>query len=500
MSRALGNHSSGGGVLNYAKAARTGRAPETPGRAVASHPAAFVGPGRFRAQITPAKVVNEAKEAFEQVESSDGVQDALPPGKPPPLRLQLEACFGDEAVAQDRYLHDLISTSPGGWIDMDEVLSIRCIKSLRAKKEEVLMVLRDSWLETWRDSDGSAAAIRRPLNKPLPALGSVVGDSVAKSSSAQATKQQSLGQGLTSATPRWGPNARPNGSVSKDSIAPQPKPKAKGSLVKQIVTAPSKNRPFPGRMTGTVVDYDEESGDAKISCRQVEAIFKQYVSVDWRELERASESADMGSAVTFHVELGPGGEPRACELRMYSPEEEAKENVQQGNKRRKLAPGGATHGVGVGSRYEGVIKSFHEGIGVGFISCKETHARFRRDVALSRSECAGFSVGDEVSFVLAVDPKMGTPMAIEMEAVAGEEPEEEENAAPPPNGRYVGIIKSCNSRTRSGVISCDQAGGDVTVSMDELAGFAPGDCVSFQLSTDSGSRIATELEAEEAAG
>merc|ERR1712106_1193315 len=56
----------------------------------------------------------------------------------------------------------------------------------------------------------------------------------------------------------------------------------------------------------------------------------------------------------------------------------------------------------VGERFTGSIKSFHEGVGLGFIACKATYATFGRDVSLDRSELSGFEVGDSISFELAV--------------------------------------------------------------------------------------------------
>jgi len=421
--------------------------------------------------------------------SHDGA--SLPPQRSPSIRQQVESCFGNEGLRQDRYLHDLIAESPGGWVDLDAVLSLKRIRALRAKREDVLRALRDSWLETWRDPDGSSAAVRRPPGHgPLPELAPGPEPRV------QTKEEASGGRGAATAREPRGPPA--------DTRA------APCTL-------------FPGRLNGAVVAYDEESGSASIACSQTEALFQRHVSVDWREIEQAGAALNLGSLVSFRVELGASGEPRGRELRLRAPEEageEPEELEARPSKRPRRAPG-AVAGAVVGRRYQGAVKSFHEGVGVGFIACKATHATFGRDVAVDRTECAGFSPGDMVSFTLATDPDLGTPKATDLEAAAGA-PDEGSAAEPAklpaklpakptvatraPVGRagdlgsrYVGVVKCFfQGRPGSGRITCEDLGRDVVTMEGELAGFAVGDPISFLLSAEPGSGIrkATEVEAE----
>lgn len=176
---------------------------------------------------------------------------------------------------------------------------------------------------------------------------------------------------------------------------------------------------FPGRLKGEVCDYDEESGSATISCPQVRALFQEDVTVDWRDLEKASAAADIGSWVSFLVQLGPGGNPEAKDLMLENPgdeEDHEEEMPVQPPKRRKLAPAIMQEDAEPTERFVGVIKSFHDGIGIGKISCKATRASYGADVSIDADEFAGFAVGDTVSFAVAVDPELGTPKATALEA------------------------------------------------------------------------------------
>lgn len=424
----------------------------------------------------------------------------LPPRTRPPLRQQIESYFSNEGLKSDRYLHELISGSPGGWVDLDVVLGLRRVKALRAKREDVLRALRDSWLETWRDPDGSSAAVRRPPGRgPLPEL------SEARSAPGEEEQVSSVQRGAP--TP-----ARQAGRRDISTTRPVPGRMAGRSGLKTGTLL------FPGRLAGTIAAYDEESGSASIACAQTEALFQKHVCVDWREMEQAGVAVNIGSLVSFLVEVGPGGEPCARELQLRAPEEEDAEDDQimpPSKRRREAVVSDATTGdvtaaaAVMGNRYTGTIKSFHDGIGIGFLSCMETYTTFGRDVTLDRAELAGFAVGDRVSFVLTADPELGTPKAQELEAaeaeVAASAPPQRHRAPagppakPVPGGRHVGTVRSFNKKRGLGMITCESVQGDVAVAAAELAGFEVGDAVSFLLSKEApGSYKATELEAEAA--
>ncbi|CAK0828001.1 unnamed protein product, partial [Prorocentrum cordatum] len=413
-----------------------------------------------------------------------------PPEGPPPLQTQVEACFSDEHLRCDRHLQELISDSPGGWVDLEAVLALRQLRGLRARPADVLRALAGSWLQVWRDPDGTSAALRRPPERgPLPALEAPA--------PAAARRRQ-----------------RPAVEVAGAAVPADAAPAA-GQVI------------LPGRMRGTVVHFDEEAGSASISCQQTQALFQKHVHAEWRELEQAGAS-DIGAAVSFRVEVcGAGGQPRAREVRLL---EEAPADLQEqpeGADCEGDGAGGARPAAGEGAeddRYTGQIKSFHEGIGVGFISCRALRATFGRDVALNQEDRAGFGVGDAVSFALDVDD-VGTPKATRLRAAGASvpaaasaptkrpapQPPAAAGALPPkrksdavavPSGkRHKGFVRSFDEALGVGRLARSLAGGgpELPVSAAELAGFAVGDCVSFAFGADpAGRKQAVDLEAEEA--
>lgn len=174
---------------------------------------------------------------------------------------------------------------------------------------------------------------------------------------------------------------------------------------------------FPGRLSGTLSSYDEESGEAWINCAQTEALFQKDVTVTWQELEQAGGALNIGSLVSFLVELGPTGDPQARDLKLRSPEEEDEEYYEDSRpvKKRRVVEEALE-----GTRYVGTLKHMQSDLNVGFIGCKEVHATYGRDVAVDLSECSSFVIGDSLSFELATD-EMGTPIAVALEAVGEEE-------------------------------------------------------------------------------
>merc|ERR1711862_1015280 len=71
-----------------------------------------------------------------------------------------------------------------------------------------------------------------------------------------------------------------------------------------------------------------------------------------------------------------------------------------------------------GEQYEGVIKSFSEQTGFGFISCEQTFRKYGNDVFLHSSQKGDHEVGDSVSFLLHVN-KEGKPQASGVMATNG---------------------------------------------------------------------------------
>lgn len=480
-----------------ARARRPGQAPLTPsGPSTTSLPPRQSG----QAPLTPGSVGSKragggsalAPAAYDWTgEANDSEHmggDGAPmaPKKPPPLKSLIESYFSDDGLRHDRHLHELIDQSPGGWIDVDEVLGLKKVQALRVRREDVLRALKSSTvLETWRDPDGSSAAVRRPVNRPLPKL---------------ATGPPPREQAKPRAAGRENPNeAEQEAGVEADLLGEDQEPTS-------VRSAPGGALLFPGRLDGIVSDYDEESGTAAISCSEVEALFKRPVAIDWRELEKAGAAVNIGSLVSFLVELGPDGGPRARDLKLRAADDDEEEEVRPGKKRRVAS-------AVVGERYIGSIKSFHEVVGVGFIACKATHGTFGRDVAIDATEFASFAVGDYVSFELSIDEDVGTPKGVELEAAsAEEEAAPKTSSAKKPkakakpaaqvrnNGRrYTGRVKSFNEDLGMGRIECTSArlGKLTAVSAEEITGFVVGDTVSFVLADDPtfGTPMAVELEA-----
>jgi len=424
----------------------------------------------------------------EEVEDDEPVDDGSayvaagapqPPRRGPPLKAVIEAYFDDQSLKQDRYLSDLIAESPGGWVDIDIVLGLRRVRALKAKRDDTLRALRGSQqVEVWHDPADGSAAIRRPKGRAPPAY---------DPTAAQPVDDR---RGAAAAAPGAGAGGE--------------KPRGKGI--------------FPGRLNGTVAEYDEEMCVAKIACPQTHALFQQHVLAEWTEVENAA--VNIGSPVSFLVELGPGGEPLARELQLRAPDviaDDEDDDYVRPAKRRRPRPQPQAE-VKPGNRYVGKIKSFHDGLGLGFIACRPTFCTFGRDIAIGQAELGSFMVGDYASFELAVDETFGTPKGIALQEAYEADADQlvVEATAPRPAARpsakaadaaicaglagrrFVGVVKSIDEVSAMGMIECDETyetlACDITVDGDELSGFEVGDGVGFYVR---GTR-AVDLEAEEA--
>lgn len=263
-----------------------------------------------------------------------------PPKRPVPLRKSLEAYFSNEGLKSDRYLLELILESPDGWVDMEVVLGLKQVRALRAKRSDVLRELRDSWLETSSDPDGSSAAIRRPPNRgPLPKLG---GAAPAAAAAAAAAAAEEAG-GTVAADVTRGPWRWPAEERMRNAM--------EGAFGSEGEPPSKRMRPTPGA---------------------------QASSTPSRPAPRAAK-----------------GQPAA---------------------------GAGSGGVSDSRRLTGEVKTFNMRLGLGKIACKET----RRDVVVRVADLAGFDVGDEVSFILAADPELGTPSASKLRALDADDDDEED--------------------------------------------------------------------------
>jgi len=72
-----------------------------------------------------------------------------------------------------------------------------------------------------------------------------------------------------------------------------------------------------------------------------------------------------------------------------------------------------------GEIYLGVVKSINTNQNYGFIACEETHTAYQQDVWVLGTYLVGMSLGDSVSFELAISQR-GQPQGINLKLVGGE--------------------------------------------------------------------------------
>lgn len=169
------------------------------------------------------------------------------------------------------------------------------------------------------------------------------------------------------------------------------------------------------KFTGDIKSFNPAKGYGFITVPKVWELMRCDVHFQLTEVydvdaEKVSEKVRVGSKCTFWCNLDRSGRPQAKVVRITWAPERPPEPVP------KPLPKGEEF------KYRGVIKSFHEDTGYGFISCKETFARFNRDVFLHHKQLNGFKVNDAVKFQIFVDQTKGQPKAISLEAA---DPEDE---------------------------------------------------------------------------
>jgi len=139
------------------------------------------------------------------------------------------------------------------------------------------------------------------------------------------------------------------------------------------------------------------------------------------------------------------------------------------------------------SRLAGRVKSMNRNSGLGRIECEEAIMQFGKIVAFDALEYRGLREGDAVTFNVTIDPRLGTPKASHIRTVSGSSllPEVE-------SPRLVGLVDSLPSEDEGiGYLSCadliPQFGSEfVEVDGEELAGFAVGSSVSFEVYQEEG--------------
>jgi cold shock CspA family protein len=150
-------------------------------------------------------------------------------------------------------------------------------------------------------------------------------------------------------------------------------------------------------------------------------------------------------------------------------------------------------------RLTGVIKSFSETTGYGFIESKAATEMYGSDVYLSISELMLRNIGDKVSFTL-VETTKGRPKAKDLALVrAASNPLAPLNPTVPPSEapRLHGMIKSYSELSHYGFIDCPELkatyGGDVFLANRNRGVFNVGDEITFRLLVDRGRPQAIDL-------
>eukprot|EP00397_Hematodinium_sp_SG-2012_P035815 GEMP01038584.1.p1 GENE.GEMP01038584.1~~GEMP01038584.1.p1 ORF type:complete len:308 (+),score=48.29 GEMP01038584.1:46-924(+) len=221
------------------------------------------------------------------------------------------------------------------------------------------------------------------------------------------------------------------------------------------------------RFFGTVKSFNEQRGFGFIHCPQLQQMYGSDVFL--HKNEYLSCSLFEGASVSFGIQLNPAGQPQANMVRQeiagvkrqrepaYQEESyQAKRprvgvNSMQQPARFQTGKGGAqrvqprqsmtTYGMNAvtpliamtvtkpyqtpfvqkqapismdGGPYLGIVKSYNEGKGYGFIQCEETFLKFRRDIFIHKNEATqipGEKVGTSVTFTLQAN-EHGHPQAV----------------------------------------------------------------------------------------
>jgi cold shock CspA family protein len=152
------------------------------------------------------------------------------------------------------------------------------------------------------------------------------------------------------------------------------------------------------RLQGLVKGYNMAGGFGFIRCTKTWEIFGCDVFLHKFEAEAAGATAS-GACVTFGLRLGKEGKPQAVAVAM-------------------VAPAGAQKNAPNGRVYSGMIKSFNQEKGFGFISCEALQDAFGRDAFLHVNQKGDFFTGDRVNFQIDIDAK-GFPKARDLTEATG---------------------------------------------------------------------------------
>jgi len=240
---------------------------------------------------------------------------------------------------------------------------------------------------------------------------------------------------------------------------------------------------------GTVKSYNDQKGWGFIDCPETHAKHGKDVFLPKRAIPGGT--IGQGTRVRFAVEVEATGVV-ASNIQVL----QAGGAAPRGGVAAAPRGGGAT-----GGQFFGVVKSFNDGKGYGFIDCPETRAMFGKDIFLPKRELPNGQcvVGQSLTFTVVHDasgacaanvlPAIPMGTASTMAQYGG---------APGMGGAfYSGTIKSFNDAKGFGMIKCEQTermyGKDVFFSKSVNPGCAVGELVSFTTKFESKGPIVTEM-------
>jgi len=166
---------------------------------------------------------------------------------------------------------------------------------------------------------------------------------------------------------------------------------------------------------GVVKSYNMEKGYGFLECPETKQLFNRDVYIDTEQIQ--THTVEVGEEVTFLIKINNRtGNPQGVLLgKSGALKEQANAKLEQ---------------AGVGP-HTGIIKSYNEGKGFGFIECAETFQVFNQDVFLHKKEMPSVEhVGAEVSFMIMLNAK-GQPQATNVQVIGAGVQEVEEEAALP---------------------------------------------------------------------
>jgi len=239
-----------------------------------------------------------------------------------------------------------------------------------------------------------------------------------------------------------------------------------------------------GPFLGRVKSNNPVNGYGFIACEKTQALFHGDVYLNGVE----GYGLQPGQEVYFQVRSNPQGKPQAVGVTVVSSRKRSYDSMSAGPQHVAMPPtvpiqgevdwlSSSWQGEGLQSGqwqtglwqhdglFSGIVKSFKQDQGYGFISCDETWQLYHSDIFLHQNEAIGLEVGSQVSFRVHLNGR-GQPQANSVSAVGGvakrAKTEADSRSTPDPvhslpmfpHGPFIGMVKSYNAETGYGFIEC----------------------------------------------